>query len=242
MHHILKRQCSTEQSCNHRGCFTDDLHIDAPPSVSKLWLFRAPHLLHSLSFLAAVLYNMPFFGRESSRPCPPFSYLVWQCSEQGSLPHVTLEGNRAAASWLTQDLRTALKLHVDTMLSGSLVLVCQLLPMPRSRSKSEDCERGTADVYALQCCTLQNPECSNSPHTHTYLHAFYTHTHAHARAHTRADWPPQASFPIQYLQQFSAFFSTQLCNTPVQVFALVHYKLFPLFPFPVAHSQLFSLP
>lgn len=71
----------------------------------------------------------------------PFSYLVWQCSEQSSLPHVTLEGNRAAASWLVQDLHTALALRMDTVLSASLVMVCQLLPMAQPRSKSEGCAR-----------------------------------------------------------------------------------------------------
>lgn len=117
------------------------------------------------------MYNMPFFGRESNRPSPPFLYCVWQWNKQGSLPRVTLKGNRPATSWLTRDLHVLLKLHVLTMLSRSLLLVCQLLPMPHSKSKSEDCAREEQKMPMLH--TAAPHKIPNVPippiHTHVYM-------------------------------------------------------------------------
>lgn len=104
------------------------------------------------------------------------------------------------SSWLTQDLHTALKLHVDTMLSGSLVLVCQLLLMPHSRNKSEDHARKVQNVYALHCCTLQTQNVQI--HCHTYIPVcmyicMYTHS-------------------LSYIKSYSFF-----------CFSLAHSQLFP---------------
>lgn len=138
------------------------------------------------------MYNTPFFGRESIRPSPPFLYCAWQWSKQGRLPCVTLEGNRTAAG-LTRGLHMHLKLHVVTMLSQSLLLVCQFLPMPHSKRKSEDlCKRRAEDAYVLHCCTSQNPKCCYSPHTHTYIHAFFIYIH------TYSDLPEQVSLSSNF--------------------------------------------
>ena len=138
------------------------------------------------------------------------------------MPHVTLEGNRPAASWLTQDLHMVLKLRMDTMLSGSLVLICQLLPMSHSRSKSEDCAR--EEQKTSMPCTAAPYKIQNDqipPHTHTHIYTLYTPPHPH----THTDLPKQVSL--------SNIFS----NSP-QVFALVHYKLFSLFLFSI--EELFN--
>lgn len=152
---------------------------------------------------------MPFFGRESSRPCHSLLYLSWQCSEQGRLPHVTLEGKRAAASWLTQDLHTALKAHVGTVLSGSLVLVCQLLPMQHSRSKSEDCaseEQKLPMTCSAVTYKLQNVQIP--PYTHIYTRCIdiYTDIHTH-----RVASPSKFLYPVS--SAVSIFLHTALQHT-----------------------------
>lgn len=143
------------------SCDLSELHVSCVHWCSWSLICKTCHFLEE----KAVCHVLPFHtlcGNTASKAACPCHHRKEQ----------------SFSSWLTQDLHTALKLHVETTLSGSPVLVCQLLLMPHSRNKSEDRARKVQNVYALQSCTLETPECSNSlPHIYACMFVcMYTHT------------------------------------------------------------------
>lgn len=188
------------------------------------------------------MYNTPFFGRESIRPSPPFLYCAWQWSKQGRLPCVTLEGNRTAAG-LTRGFHMHLKLHVVTMLSQSLLLVCQFLPMPHSKRKSEDCAR--EEQKMPMSCTAAPHKIPSVPippiHTHIYMLFLYIYTHTVTSLNK---FPYPVTSTILYILLHPALkytgrsvytgalqavpsFPLLCCPQPILFFPSYHLHLFP---------------
>lgn len=195
------------------SCDLSALHISCVRCCSWSLICKTCHFLEG----TAVCHVLPFHALcdniVSKAACP------CHCRKEQSF-----------SSCLPQDLYTALKQHVDTTLSGSLGLVCQLLPMAHSRNKSEDCARKVQNVYALQCCTLQPQKVQIHCHKYIpvcmYLYpSIHTHTHTHTPSYIKSysffsaslllpALPSQIPFkPIPWLGQNSTFTLTLQSNS-----------------------------
>lgn len=142
-----------------------------------------------------------------------------------SLPHVTLEGNGAAASCR---IYTQLSNRIQIYPAVWITCVCQ-----HSRSKSEGCAREEQKVsMPSSACTLQNSN-AQFPHTHAYTHFTYIYTH------TQSGLTKQISLSSIFSNSPRSSLPSSVTHCKCLHWCITNCSLFSS---SVAYSQLFSLP